>query len=267
MPEVVTSWPARGRGGLNRRGGGSRGAAPGSSESRSAGNVGELRGRGNGDDGKCAVVAGNADASDGDGLPGREAVRGAGRDGNEESVFGGAVGASRNRRGCGLRCAVGARGDGNDHIFVDDGWPSAGAALADAVEIRVVVLARQIVAGFSVADGQVFPAEERGGIGVGACCEAAGDARQSSRRRFFVQHAVRVQRHGAQRGVQRFVGLDVIDGRIARERAEERLHAGARGHAAVAENHVLAIRRHAVRQVRGGHIGHQPAENLDGCVK
>src|SRR5712692_5760174 len=74
-------------GGLNGGSGGSRGASAGSGESRSASDVRELRRRGNGDDGERAVVAGNADASNGDGLPCREAVRGAGGDGNEKTVF------------------------------------------------------------------------------------------------------------------------------------------------------------------------------------
>ncbi|PYU03556.1 MAG: hypothetical protein DMG33_16435 [Acidobacteria bacterium] len=67
--------------------------------------------------------------------------------------------------------------------------------------------------------------------------------------------------------VQRDVGLEVVDGGISRERAEERLQAGPRLHAAVAEDDVLAIGRNAVRQIGGRHIGHQPAENLDGRVE
>ncbi len=250
-------------GGLNRRGGGGCGAAAGSGESGSAGDVGELRGARRGDDGKGAVVSGDADARNGQGLACGKAVRGGGGNGNEKTVFGGAVGAGGDRDGSGLRGAVGTGGDGNAHVFIDEGRTGSGAALADAVEIGVVVLARQVVAGFSVADGEVFPAEERGRIGVGVGRESGGDARERAGSGFFVEHAVGVEHHGAQGGVQRFVGLDVIDGRVARQRAEERLQARASRHAAVAEDDVLAIGRDAVRQIRRGHIGHQPAEDFD----
>ncbi len=64
-----------------------------------------------------------------------------------------------------------------------------------------------------------------------------------------------------------FVGFEVVDRGISRERPEKRLQAGTRRHPAVAENNVLAIGRHAMRQVRRRHIRHQAAENLDGCVE
>jgi hypothetical protein len=167
----------------------------------------------------------------------------------------------------GLRRAAGARGNGHDHVFIDNHGPCAGAALADTVEIRVVELARQVVAGYSVADGEVFPAEKRGGMSVGIRGEAAGDGGKRAGSGFLVQIAVGVEEHGAQRGVQRLVRLDVVDGGIAGEWAEERLQAGTGGHAAGAKNDVLAIGRDAVREVRRGHICHEPAENFDGRVK
>ncbi len=86
-------------------------------------------------------------------------MRCAGGDGDEEAVFAGAVGAGGNGHGGGLRCAVGAGDDGDDDIFVDDGRARAGTALAHAIEVGVVELARQIVAGAAVADGEVFAAE------------------------------------------------------------------------------------------------------------
>jgi hypothetical protein len=58
-----------------------------------------------------------------------EAVGGSRCDGGEETVFGG---------------AIGARDDRDDHVFVNDCGASAGTALADAIEIRVVVLARSV---------------------------------------------------------------------------------------------------------------------------
>ncbi len=255
------------RDGLNRRGCGGRGASSRSGKSRSARNVGELRGGRCGDYGERAVVAGDADSRDGHGLARGKAVRGCRGDGDEETVFGGAVGARGNGDRSGLRCAVRTRGDRNKDIFIHGRGPRAGPALADAVEIRVIELAWQVVAGFSVADGQIFPAEKRGGIRVGIRGEAGSDARERSRRGLFVEHAVRVERHCAQRGVQRFVGLEVVDRGIARQRPEKRLQAGTRRHPAVAENNVLAIGRHAMRQVRGRHVGHQAAEDLDGCVE
>ena len=65
-------------------------------------------------------------------------------------------------------CRAGGTGrDSDENIFVDDRWSSAGAALADAIEIGVVELAWEVVAGFSVADSEVFPAEERRRVRVG----------------------------------------------------------------------------------------------------
>jgi len=83
----------------------------------------------------------------------REAMRGGGGDSDEETVSSGAVWAGGDCDGGGLSGAVGARGDGDDHVFVDDSWPCARAALADAIEIRVVILAREVIAGFAVAGG------------------------------------------------------------------------------------------------------------------
>ena len=95
--------------------------------------------------------------------------------------------------------------------------------MAHAIEIRVVVLARQVIAGFAVADGEILAAKDGRGVSVGACGEAAGDAGERTGRRFFVENAVRVQDHCANGGVQRLVGFDVVDGRVAGERAKERL--------------------------------------------
>ncbi len=189
-----------------------------------------------------------------------------GGDGDEKTVFGCAGGAGGNRDGGGLRCAGGAGGDIYDYVFVDGGGAGAGSALADAIEIGVVILARKIVAGAAVADGQVFPAEKRGGVGVGIVGEAAGDAAERSGRDFFVENSVGVESHGAQRGGRRLVRFYVVDGGIAGERSEERLQTGAGFHAAVAEDNVLAIGRDAVREIGGGHVGNQAAEDFDGGV-
>src|SRR5260370_21862326 len=85
------------RGGLNRRGCGSRCASSRSGESGSASDVGKLRRRWSGNDGERAVIACDADSRDGHGLACREAVRGRGGDGDEGTVFGGAVWARGNR--------------------------------------------------------------------------------------------------------------------------------------------------------------------------
>ncbi len=254
-------------GSLYRGRGRCRGAAAGSGQTGCAGDVRKLRGARSGDDRKRTVVAADADTRDGYGLPGRETVRGRRSDGDEKTVFRRAVGAGGDRDRGWLRCAIRAGRDGNDYVFVEDRWPCAGAALADAIEIRVVELARQIVARFSVADGQVFSAKEGRGICVGIRSEATGDGGKSSWRSFFVENAVGIQQHRAQRGVQRFVGLDVIDSRIPSERPEKRLQPGPRGHAAIAENHVLAVGRDSMRQIRRRHVCHQAAENLDGRIK
>src|SRR5689334_2425266 len=189
------------RGSLNRSGGGCGCAASGGGKSGSAGDVSDLRGRRYGNNRKCTVVATNADSCDGDGLSGGDAVRGGGGDGDEETVFGGAVWTGGDRDGGGLRRAVGARDDRDDDVFVDDGGAGSGAALTDAIEIRVVELPREIVAGFAVADGEVFAAEKRGGIGVGVCGKATGHARESAWRGFFVEDAAGVERERAQGGV------------------------------------------------------------------
>src|SRR5258708_30440554 len=254
-------------GGLDCRRCGCRRACAGSGESRGASDIGKLCGRRRRDDGKRAVVGGDADSRDSHGLSCGETMRGSGIDGYEKTVFGGAAGASGDRDGSGLRGPAWARGNGDDYIFIDNGGASAGAALADAIEIRVVELARQVVAGFAVADGQVLPAKKCGGVRVGIGCETGGDAEERSRCRFLVEHAVGVENHGAQHGVERFVGLDIVDRWIAGQRPEKRLQTRPRRDAAVAEDDVLAIGRHSVRQIRWGHICDQPAEDLDGRVK
>jgi len=166
-----------------------------------------------------------------------------------------------------LRGAVGTRGDRKNNVFVHGHRPAAGAALAHAIEVRVVVLARKIVPRLAIANREILPAKECGRIRVGVPCQSVRDAGQRARRRLFVEHAVRVHHHCAERGVQRFVGLDVVDGGISRERPKQRLQTRARGHVAVAEYEVLAIGRDAVRQIRRRHVRHQTAENLDGCVE
>jgi hypothetical protein len=194
-------------------------------------------------------------------------MRGARGDGYEIAVLRRAGGAGGDGHCGGLRRARWARGDRDDYVFIDNGWACAGAGLADAIEIGVVILAWEVVAGAAVAYREVFPAENRGGSSIRILRQAGGNAAQRARRSFFVEHAVGVERHGAQRGVQSFVGLDVIDSGISRERAEHRLQTGARFHAAVAEHHVLAVWRDAVRQFRRRHIGDEPAENFDGRVE
>ena len=122
--------------------GGCGGAAAAGGQSGCAGDVGELRVAGSGDHGECAVVAGDGDACDGNGLSGGKSVRRAGGDGYEKTVFRCAAWTCGNGDGCGLRCAGGAGDDRDDYVFVDHGWSRAGTALANAIEIGVVILAR-----------------------------------------------------------------------------------------------------------------------------
>jgi hypothetical protein len=68
-------------------------------------------------------------------------------------------------------------------------------------------------------------------------------------------------------GVQRLVRFHVVNRGIAGERAEQRLQAGARGHAAVAVDDVLAIGRDSVREIGGRHVGDKAPENFDGRVE
>src|SRR5258708_7548182 len=143
-------------GGLYCGGCGGRGAATRSGQTRSAGDVSKLCGGRRGDDGKRAVVASHADSRNSHRLPGGKPVRGSRGDGHEKTIFGCAAGAGGNRDGGRLRGAVRARRYGDSHIFIHDCWPGSWAALADAVKIGVVVLAPQIVAGFSVADGKIL---------------------------------------------------------------------------------------------------------------
>src|SRR5207245_471352 len=123
-------------------------------ETAGACDIGEGSGGGRGDNRKCAVVGSDTDSRDGDGLSGGQTVRGGGSDSDEEAVFGGARWTGRDGNGGRLRGAVGAGGDGHDGVFVDDGRRSAGPALADAIEVRIIELAREIVADFAVADGE-----------------------------------------------------------------------------------------------------------------
>ena len=105
------------RGGLNRSGCGSRCASSRSCESGCASDIGELRGGRCGDHGERAVVAGDADSRDGHGLARGEAVRGRRGDGDEKTVFRGAVGARGNGDRSGLRRAVRTRGDRDNDIL------------------------------------------------------------------------------------------------------------------------------------------------------
>src|SRR6266850_50182 len=187
---------------LYRGRGGCRSAAAGSGEAGCAGDVRKLRDARSGDDRKRTVVAGDADSRDAYGLSGRKTVRGRRSDGDEKTVFCRAIGAGGDGDGGWLRRAIRARRDGDDYVFVEDRRPCAGAALADTIKIRVVELARQIVARFSVADGQVFPAEERRGIPVGIRRKAAGNRGKSSWRGFFIEDTVGVQQHRTQGGVR-----------------------------------------------------------------
>ena len=93
-------------------------------------------------------------------------MRGAGGDGDEKTVFACAVWAGGDRDGGGLRRAGGAGHYGDVYVFIDDSWACAGAALAHAIEIRVVKLSWKIIAGPPVTDGEIFAAEEGGGVRV-----------------------------------------------------------------------------------------------------
>jgi hypothetical protein len=194
-------------------------------------------------------------------------VRRAGGDGDEKTVLRSAGGRCGDRDGGRLRGARGTGADGDLEIFFDGNGRGAGAALADAIEIGVVELAREVDAGFAVAEGQIFAAEERGGVGVGIVGEAAGDVRERAGSGFFVEIAVGVECERAQRGVGRFVGLQIVDGGIAGERRKELLQSGAGGDAAGAEDDVLTIRRDAVREIGGSHVGDQTREDFNGCVE
>jgi hypothetical protein len=70
--------------------------------------------------------------------------------------------------------------------------------LADAIEIGVVELARQVVARAAVANREIFAAEERSGVGERIGGETAGDAGKRARRGFLVQNAVGVEQQRAQ---------------------------------------------------------------------
>src|SRR5260370_24134334 len=91
--------------------------------------VGELRGRWSGDDGKRAVVAGDADARDGHPLPRRNIMQGGRGDGYEKTVFGGAGGAGGNRDTGGLCKAVSGRGGTHCYGFIRDARSGGGDPL------------------------------------------------------------------------------------------------------------------------------------------
>src|SRR6202042_1877095 len=99
---------------LNCCGGASRSSATGIREARRAGEVRELSAVQNGDDGKRAVVARDADTRDCDRLACGEAVSGGGGDGDEESVFAGSRGAREDRDSRGLGGARWTCGDCHD---------------------------------------------------------------------------------------------------------------------------------------------------------
>jgi hypothetical protein len=111
---------------------------PDAARTEAPGDVRELRGAWGRDHREGAVVAGDADAGDGDGLAGGKTVGRGGGDGDEKAVFDGAGWAGDNR---------------DQHVFVDNRGPAARAALAYTIEICVVVLARQVVTDLCVADG------------------------------------------------------------------------------------------------------------------
>src|ERR1700694_303708 len=98
----------------------------------------------------------------------------AGGSGDEEAVFAGAVRACGDRHRGRLRRSVRAHYDGDIQVFVDDGRSRSGAALPHAVEIRVVELASEIVASTAAADGEIFAAENRGGVCEGIGSETRG---------------------------------------------------------------------------------------------
>src|SRR4029077_252445 len=105
----------------------------------------KLREGWDGDDGESSIVAGDADSCDGYGLPGGKTVGSRSRNGYEKTILGRASRTSGDRNGSRLRGANRARRNRNGHVFIDHGWPGARSALADAVEIGVVVLTRQVV--------------------------------------------------------------------------------------------------------------------------
>src|ERR1051326_2242318 len=151
---------AVGRSGLNGGGAGTGGASAGCGESRDASDVSKLRAGGNGDDGESAVIGADRDTREGHGLAGGKAVRRGGGDGDEETIFGGASGRVGDGDSGWLGGAAGARDYRRDHVFVNNGWTGAGTYLAHAVEIGVVELTREIVAGLAVTDGEIFAAEK-----------------------------------------------------------------------------------------------------------
>src|SRR5205814_4254344 len=116
--------------------------------------------------------------------------------------------------------------------------PCAGSTLAYAIKIRVVVLAREIDSRFPIAQGEIFTPKKCGRVGIGIWRQPVRDCGQRARRNLFVERAVRVERHRTESSVRRFVRLQILYGRISRERSEHRLQTGTRADSPGTEDNV-----------------------------
>ncbi len=145
--------------------------------------------------------------------------------------------------------------------------PAAHAALAHAIEIGAVVLARDVDAEFAVAEGDVFAPEKRGRRAARAG-RRLPDA-MSEREPGVISPQSEPAESSASNVSARFapvIALEVIDGGISRDRRKDGEQAGPRLDRAIQKRHVLAIGRDAERQIRRRHVRDNAAKEIEWYV-
>ena len=113
-------------------------------------------------------------------------MRSACGDCDKKTVLRSTRGAGGNGDGGRLRCPGGARGNRYLNIFFDGNWRGARSALADAIEIGIVKLARKIEAALAITKGQIFASEKSCGVGIRICGNARRQSCECAWCRFFV---------------------------------------------------------------------------------
>ncbi len=128
-----------------------------------------------------------------------------------------------------------------------------GADLADAIEIQIVVLARQILADDAVAESHVLAAENAWWRRDRDLVPAAPDSddRKHARRSFLVEIAERIENEQALREIRGDVGFQAVDLRRAAEHRKLRDESRPRAHPSREEIDVGEIGRHPNRHVGG----------------
>ena len=145
---------------------------------------------------------------------------------------------------------------------VSDRRPFRRPNLADAVEIRVVVLPRNILTDQSIAERHILPAEMCVRREIKSRLASRRNHGEHSRRSFLVQITDRIQRNHSLNQIRRGVSLQPVDLRRPRQHRKLGHESWPRSHSARKKLHIGKRGRHPRRHIRRIEQRDPGAENI-----